>query len=81
MVQPDPKIVLDERDIKRFAVVRNDDLISLDVLNEIIQILPLNISFNRLAIVKRDGGDVVEISVQSRCFYVKINYRVSEIWE
>jgi len=51
MVQPDLKIVLDERDIKASAIIRNDDLIFLDVLNEIIQVLPLNISFYRLSVI------------------------------
>ncbi len=79
MVQPDLKIVLDERDIKASAIIRNDDLIFLDVLNEIIQVLSLNISFNGLAVIKGDGGDSIKISVQSRGFYVKICNRISKL--
>ncbi len=81
MVQPDLKIVLDERDIKASAIIRNDDLKFLDVLNEIIQVLPMNISFNRLAIIKRNGGDLVEIPIQSGCFNIKICNRISKFWK
>jgi hypothetical protein len=79
MVQPDLKIVLDERDIKASAIIRNDDLIFLDVLNEIIQALPLNISFDRLAIIKRNGCYFVELAVKSGSFNVKICNRISEL--
>ena len=67
------------RDIKAFAVIGDDDLVFLDILGKIIQVLTLNISFNRLAIIKRDGGDFVKISVQSGCFNVKIRNRISEL--
>ncbi len=79
MVQPDLKIILDERDIKASAIIRNDDLVFLDVLNKIIQVLPLNISEDGSAGIKGDGGDAVKISVQSGCFNIKICNRISEL--
>ena len=51
MIQPDVKIVLNKRDIKAFAIIRNNDLIFLDVLDKIIQVLPLDIGFNDLAVI------------------------------
>ena len=68
MVESDIEIILKKRDIKAFAVVADNNFVFLDVLYEIIQVLPLNISFNRLAVIKRDSGDLVEISDPVRWF-------------
>jgi len=81
VVQPDIKEGFDKGDIKRFAIVSDNDLVFLDIVDEIIQVLPLNISLNRLAIIKRDGGDAVIISVQSGGFDIKICNRIPELWK
>ena len=78
MIQPDFEKALDERDIKTFAVIGDDDFVSLDVLNEIIKILSLNISFNLIPIIKRDGGYIVEISIQSCGFDIQIDRGIPE---
>ena len=48
MIKSDFEIVLDKRNIEAFAVIGDNDFVSLDVFNEIIQVLPLNICFNGL---------------------------------
>ena len=73
VVESDIEIVLNERDIKTFAIVCDDHFVFLNVLNEIIQVLPLHISFNRLAVIKCNGGYIVEIAIQSGGFDIQIN--------
>ena len=63
VIKPEIEIVLDERDIKSFAITGNDDLVFLDVRSEIVTVLPPHISFNHLAVVKRDCGDFVEVPI------------------
>jgi len=62
LAESDIEIVLNKRNIKRFAIIRNDDFVFLDVLYEIIQVLPLNISFNRLTVIKGDCGYFVKLN-------------------
>jgi len=42
-IQPDIKEALDEGDVKRLAIVGDDNFILLDVPNKIIQVLSLDI--------------------------------------
>ena len=67
------EMVLNERDIKIFAVVADNDFVSLKVLDEIIQVLPLHIGPDRFAIEKGNGGNIVEIAIQAGCFNIKID--------
>jgi len=79
LVESDIEIAFKKRDIKAFAIVADNNFVFLNVLNEIIQILPLNISFNRLAIIKRDGCYFVKLAVQSCGFDIQIDRGISEL--
>jgi len=41
--------------------------------NEIIQVLSMDICFNLMAIIKGDGGDIVEIAIQPGGFDIQID--------
>ena len=73
MVESDFEMVLYERDIKTFAVVADNNFVSLDVLDKIIQVLPVHIGQDRFAVEKGNGGNIVEIAVQAGCFNIKID--------
>ena len=73
MVESDIEIILNERDIKTFAIVCDDHFVFVNVLDKIIQVLPLNICFNLMAIIKRDGCYIVEMAIQSCGFNVQVD--------
>ena len=73
MVESDIEIALNERDIKTLSIVANDHFVFLNVLYKIIQVLPLHICFNLMAIIKGDGGDIVEIAIQPGGFDIQID--------
>ena len=73
MVESDIEMVLNERDIKRFSIVCDDQFVFLNVLDKIIQVLPLHIGFNLIAIIKGDGGYIVEIAIQTCCFDIQVD--------
>ena len=56
LFESDFELVLNERDIKAFAIVADNNLVSLDVLDKIIQVLSMDIGFNLMAVIKRNGG-------------------------
>ena len=51
MIKSDIEIILNERDIKAFPIIRYDDLVYLDVLYKIIQVLSMDIGLNRLTVI------------------------------
>ena len=73
MIKSDLKIVLDERDIKAFAIVADNNLVSLDVLDKIIQVLSMDIGFNLMAVIKRYGCYRLVMAIQPGCFYIQVN--------
>ena len=79
MVESDIEIIFDERNIKTFAVVADNNFVFLNVLDEIIQVLSLNISFNRLAIIKSDCGNFVKLAVKSCSFNVQVSRGIPEL--
>jgi len=56
VVESNIEIILNERDIKRLAIVCDNHFVFLNVLYEIIQVLSMDISFNLMAVIKRNGG-------------------------
>ncbi len=81
MVESDIEIVLNERDIKTFAVVADNNFVFLNVLDKIFQVLPLYIGLDRFAVIKGDCGNIVEIAIQSCGFNIQICCGISEFWE
>ena len=79
MIQPDIKKAFDEGDVKRLAIIRDDNFILLDVLNEIIQVFPIDISFNLMTVIKRYGCYFVKLAVQACCFNVQISCGIPEL--
>ena len=73
MVESDIEIILNERDIKRLAIVCDNHFVFLNVLYEIIQVLPLHICFNLMTVIKGDGGYIVEIAIQTCCFNIQVD--------
>jgi hypothetical protein len=73
MVESDIEMVLNERDIKTFAVVADNNFVSLNVLDKVIQVLTLHIGLDRFAVEKGNGGNIVEIAIQAGGFYIKID--------
>jgi len=55
VIQSDIKEGFDEGDVKRLAIVGDDNFILFNVLNEIIQILSIDISFNLMTVINRNG--------------------------
>ena len=74
MGESDIEMVLNKRDIKTFAVVADNNFVSLNVLDEIIQVLPLHIGPDRFAVENGNGGNIVEIAIQAGGFYIKIDH-------
>ena len=64
MVEPNIEIVLNERDIKTFAVVADDHFVFLNVLDKIFQVLPPDICFYGLAIIQGDCGNRIIVPVK-----------------
>ena len=81
MVESDIEIVLNERDIKTFAVVADNNFVFLNVLDKIFQVLPPYIGLDRFAAIKGNGGYIVEIAIESGGFYIQIDRGISEFWE
>ena len=81
MVESDIEIVLNKRDIKTFAVVADNNFVSLNILDKIFQVLPLWIGLDRFAIIKGNGGYIVEIAIQSGGFDIQINRGISKLCE
>ena len=75
------EIMLKKRNIKTFSIIADNHFVFLDVLGEIIQVLPLHISFNRLTVVNSDCGNFVEVSIQSGGFNIQIYSGISEFRE
>ena len=73
MVESDIEIMLKKRNFKTFAIVADNHFVFLDVLNEILQVLPLHIDLNGFAVIKGNGGYIVEIAIQSGGFDTQIN--------
>ena len=56
MIQPDIKEAFDKWDIKGLAIVCDDHLVFVNLVNEIFQVLSMDISFNLMAVIKCNGG-------------------------
>src|SRR5262250_1460476 len=78
MVYFDSEIVLDERHVKAFAVVCNDERVSLYILFKIIQVLILYIMIYLLSVIDNDCRDRISIP-QPGGFNVKIRNRVAKV--
>ena len=72
VVESNIEIILNERDIKRLAIVCDNHFVFLNVLYEIIQVLPLHICFNLMTVIKRYSCYYFVIAIQSGGFYIKI---------
>ena len=81
LVESDIEIMLKERNIKAFAIVADNNFVSLDVLDKIIQVLSLHIGLDRFAVIKRDCGYFVEVPIQTGGFDIQIDRGISEFWE
>ena len=81
LVESDIEMMLNERDIKTFAIIADNHFVFLDVLNKIIKIFPVNICFNRLTVIKGNGGYIVEIALESCGFDIQIDRGIPEFWE
>ena len=73
MVESDIKIMLNERDIKRLAILCDDYFVFVNLLYEIFQVLSLNISFNLVTVIKGDGCYIAEIAIQSCGFNIQVD--------
>ena len=73
MVESDIEMVLNERNIKRLAIVCDDHFVFVNLLYEIIQVLSLYICFNLMTVINRNGGYVVEMAIQTCCFNIQVD--------
>ena len=81
VVESNIEIILNERDIKRLAIVCDDHFVFLNVLDKIVQVLPLHICFNLMTVINRNGCYIVEIAIQSCGFNIQLDRGVSEFWK
>lgn len=71
------KVILDERDVKAFAVVRDDEIIVPDVLSEIIQIPTVDVVKDVFPVIERNGRDKAS-PFQTVCLDVQISRGMPE---
>jgi len=81
MVESDIEIILNERDIKTFPVVCDDHFVFVNLINEVIQVLPLHIGFNLVAVIKGNGGYWMVMAIQSGGFDIQVRSWIPEIRE
>jgi hypothetical protein len=79
MAESDIEIVLNERDIKRLAIVCGDHFAFENLLDEIIQVLSIDISFNLATVIKRNGCYWVIVAIQTCRFYIQIDRWIPEL--
>ena len=81
IVETDIEIMFKKRKIKGFAIIADDHFVFLDVLDKIFQVLPPYIGLDRFAVIKGNGGYIVEMAIESGGFYIQIDRGISEFWE